>query len=100
MNNKYFIWKHVLNTLYEVRIKERSSSLLTFFFNNLCGQCLYKESKISENDTSDFRLCTSDFVCRERNKSSWRKMYRPRQLNCLGHGSRQLKLQNVDVYMK
>ena len=31
MNNKYFIWKHVLNTLYEVRIKERSSSLLTFF---------------------------------------------------------------------
>ena len=31
MNNKYFIWKHVLNTLYEVRIKERSSTLLTFF---------------------------------------------------------------------
>ena len=31
MNNKYFIWKLVLNTLYEVRIKERSSSLLTFF---------------------------------------------------------------------
>ena len=31
MNNKYFITKLVLNTLNEVRIKERSSSLLTFF---------------------------------------------------------------------